>query len=260
MPRQKDYTGMRFGSTVALYPTEKRRKNNVIWVMRCDCGKEIERCTGDMHRCDSCGCTRGHGKRKDYTGRRTENSVAIRDTGKTVNQKAVWIMRCDFCGGEFESTTDAIRCGHAAHKCEAWREWMNKKLQKEKTYKPGPRLANSQAHVNACLSAYKGGAAKRGFSFEIDIDYFRELIEQPCHYCGALPKSRKINRGLAGMYAWNGIDRVDSALGYTVDNCVPCCSQCNRAKGTLNSDAFLAWVRNVYVHSLTGPERPLSGK
>jgi 5-methylcytosine-specific restriction endonuclease McrA len=27
-----------------------------------------------------------------------------------------------------------------------------------------------------------------------------------------------------------GIDRVDNSIGYTPDNCVPCCTQCNRIK------------------------------
>lgn len=260
MPRQKDYTGMRFGATVALYPTAKRKKNNVVWMMRCDCGKEFERSTGDMRRCDTCGCIRGGGLRKDLTGIRTANAVAIRDTGKSAYKSAIWVMRCDFCGEEFEASASAIRSGHAAHKCAGWRTWMNKRLQKKKMRKPGPRLVNSQAHVNVVFANYVAGAKRRGIAMDLTMEQFRSLIEQPCFYCGADPFTRRTNIGLAGSFAWNGIDRFDNTVGYVPDNCVPCCPRCNRAKGTMNGDDFISWVRTICHHLESSPVRPLSGK
>ena len=44
----------------------------------------------------------------------------------------------------------------------------------------------------------------------------------------------------------NGIDRVDSSKGYTLENSVPCCKYCNIAKHTMTSTEFYAWVRRVY--------------
>lgn len=45
------------------------------------------------------------------------------------------------------------------------------------------------------------------------------------------------------------IDRADNNLGYTKENSVPCCSECNFCKGTLSKDKFLDLVRKVYEHS-----------
>lgn len=47
---------------------------------------------------------------------------------------------------------------------------------------------------------------------------------------------------------YNGIDRVDSSLGYTVDNVVPCCKLCNQAKNNLSKQEFVDWVKRVYDH------------
>lgn len=54
----KDLTNQRFGKLIALYPTEKRSHNNVIWHCKCDCGRECEvrsSCLQDGTT-SSCGC------------------------------------------------------------------------------------------------------------------------------------------------------------------------------------------------------------
>ena len=38
MPLAKDYTDKRFGTLVAIGPTEKRRGSGVVWAFQCDCG------------------------------------------------------------------------------------------------------------------------------------------------------------------------------------------------------------------------------
>lgn len=56
---KKDITGQRFGILTALYPTEKRDRNqSVIWHCRCDCGNEGEYSCADLQRKNyiSCGC------------------------------------------------------------------------------------------------------------------------------------------------------------------------------------------------------------
>jgi hypothetical protein len=55
----------------------------------------------------------------------------------------------------------------------------------------------------------------------------QDIIRQNCYYCG-LP---------APIGRQNGVDRIDSGRGYTLDNVLPCCSECNSGKGchTMNS-------------------------
>jgi 5-methylcytosine-specific restriction endonuclease McrA len=46
------------------------------------------------------------------------------------------------------------------------------------------------------------------------------------------------------------MDRVDSDRGYSITNVVACCWDCNRAKGSLTTEEFLAWVARVHRWSV----------
>lgn len=46
----------------------------------------------------------------------------------------------------------------------------------------------------------------------------------------------------------NGIDRKDSNVGYIFENCVTCCSTCNRAKGKLTEEEFVSMCQKVVLH------------
>lgn len=63
---------------------------------------------------------------------------------------------------------------------------------------------------------------------ELSRDEFVIIIGNSiCSYCSG-------NLDSSGY----GLDRVDQSKGYTKDNCVPCCGQCNRWKGRLEGLGF----------------------
>lgn len=62
-------------------------------------------------------------------------------------------------------------------------------------------------------------AGRRGIVWELTWEQFASFLGQPCHYCGC-----EISGGGAGL------DRKDSASGYTTENVLPCCRECNRVK------------------------------
>lgn len=72
----------------------------------------------------------------------------------------------------------------------------------------------------------------RGIENDLTEDEWREFYEKPCFFCGECPQEKK---------SW-GIDRLQNKVGYTYDNCVPCCKKCNFAKGTNDLHDFLARV------------------
>lgn len=106
--------------------------------------------------------------------------------------------------------------------------------------------------------AYRKRALKVGLAFTINEQEFRELTQRSCHYCGSAPSSISMVRGsrnakrgqkrtgtLLSQYIYNGLDRIDSAKGYTLDNVVPCYGVCNHAKHTMPYDEFVAWLDRV---------------
>jgi len=68
-------------------------------------------------------------------------------------------------------------------------------------------------------------------TLEINYETFKEIVTQPCYYCGKQPI--------------NGIDRLDSSKGYGLDNCVPCCSLCNQIKSKLNPIDFICQIYKI---------------
>lgn len=79
---------------------------------------------------------------------------------------------------------------------------------------------------------YKASARKRGLSFTLDMNIARVLFQSVCFYCGISTQSR-------------GIDRLDNDVGYTDDNCVAACWECNKAKGTMNYVNFVEMCKRV---------------
>ena len=98
-------------------------------------------------------------------------------------------------------------------------------------------------------------SARRGHLFDMTVEQFGEIMLKPCHYCGGAPAtpqstmpSSAHRNGLR-----NGIDRVDSSVGYVEGNCVPCCFKCNRMKSDHSVTDFLAHVSAIHQHSLCVP-------
>ena len=78
-------------------------------------------------------------------------------------------------------------------------------------------------------------AIGRGHVFGLSISEFDEILSHPCFYCGV--------GALEGK--WLGIDRMNSHLSYSYDNCVACCWPCNTAKGARSPDEFVSHVRRI---------------
>lgn len=83
--------------------------------------------------------------------------------------------------------------------------------------------------------------------FELSREDIIKLCQQNCYYCGEPPKQKlPENRVKNGHFIHNGIDRKDNNIGYTMDNCVPCCTKCNMSKRTMSITEFLSWIKKVY--------------
>lgn len=81
------------------------------------------------------------------------------------------------------------------------------------------------------LTTYKTNSKSKQRDFSISDEQARVLFGSCCHYCGWPPL--------------NGIDRVDSMLGYVEGNVVACCSRCNLAKGASTVEEFTIWLNFI---------------
>lgn len=144
--------------------------------------------------------------------------------------KSMWRCQCE-CG------TVRIVCGSS--------------LQGGKTKSCGKcfkRLPAGESAFNALFGGRRSDAKVGGHKFELTKDAFRSLTKQPCDYCGAGPSGIFKGHPGSGDYIYNGVDRVDNGLGYVAGNVVACCWDCNRGKGSLSLEAFLANDEEIYKH------------
>ena len=105
------------------------------------------------------------------------------------------------------------------------------------------RIPDGGAALNELYSKTKRGAVvHRNYEWGISKEDFRNLTSQPCHYCGAPPVDI-FNKGrYSSDYKANGLDRVDNLKGYILENVVPCCERCNRAKFTGSYGEFQTYL------------------
>lgn len=96
--------------------------------------------------------------------------------------------------------------------------------------------------IRALYREYQKNAKKRGVLFRLTKKQFRELTAGSCTYCGCPPSKTKSN------HSYNGVDRIDSSKGYTIDNCVSCCYRCNVMKSNLTTRDFVDHIRRVFRH------------
>jgi len=105
------------------------------------------------------------------------------------------------------------------------------------------------ADINSVYGNYRGAAKRRGYSFELDLDTFSNLIKSPCHYCGetgSMTVKTKRHIIVESPLRYNGVDRVNNSKGYTPDNCVSCCDICNNSKSTLSISEWKEWIDRIY--------------
>lgn len=110
-------------------------------------------------------------------------------------------------------------------------------------------LPLGEANFRALYADYKAKASKRNLDWNLSPEEFRELTSKPCRYCGTAPATEiNKNRKLNGIYVCNGVDRRDSTKGYTKENVVPCCRQCNTMKWDYSESEFLSKIREILAH------------
>ena len=94
------------------------------------------------------------------------------------------------------------------------------------------------------LYQYKHDAKRRGLSWQLSNEEFKHLTSSPCYFTGKLP-STAMEAASGEIYMYNGVDRLDSKEGYTLKNCVPCCTEVNFMKRNLPYEKFIELCKAI---------------
>ncbi len=108
-------------------------------------------------------------------------------------------------------------------------------------------LPRDEAGFNRILYNAQRGAMNRKIVWDLTDEQARGIFDRDCFYCGDRPKliTQLPDRKAPIKYAFNGIDRIDSSKGYTTDNTVSCCTQCNYMKRNYSQGDFLRKARDI---------------
>lgn len=152
-------------------------------------------------------------------------------------KRAVWLCRCD-CGSEISVPSLHLTTGNT-QSCGCL--FTRAVLQTNQQKRLRSRVASAK---HSHWLRYQNSAKERGYAWALSREEFYLLSEGSCHYCGIAPGSIATS-GLYSSYTYNGIDRVDNAIGYTVANCVTCCKFCNHGKYTQSSQDWVARCHRI---------------
>ena len=178
-------------------------------------------------------------KHKDEVGN-TYGKLTVLRFDKTDKESAFWVCKCE-CGGEKVTRGSTLRSGQC-------KSCGNCDIQK-----PMSRLAPVRRH----FQMVKVGAKTRNLSFNLSLEQFITVTNQPCHYCGNTACDKHTAPSKRGKEFYpiiysNGLDRVDSSVGYETSNIVPCCFMCNRLKSNFALSEFLKKIKEIYDHQSLG--------
>jgi hypothetical protein len=175
-------------------------------------------------------------------GDKVGNFVVL--VSELVGKNKTWICRCS-CGSEK-------------------RFWKISSISKQKTCGCGTDstglTAKQRRSMLTRMQGYKSGAKKRLLEWELSYEDFVEVSTGNCFYCNSDPKiwdcvsnAPSIQKDSPNIrkedykIKFNGIDRLNSDIGYVLENVVTCCTNCNRAKSDMSLSEFRSHTEKIYL-------------
>ena len=83
--------------------------------------------------------------------------------------------------------------------------------------------------VNTAYKSFAKYKCSTSHEFKLTSEEYHTIRNEKCSYCKR-PSSHKHS---------NGIDRIDSNIGYILENCISCCHDCNISKGKMSPSEFI---------------------
>lgn len=150
-----------------------------------------------------------------------------------------------------------IECVNCSFRREVYTHAITHEAKKFKCSYCG-LLPKGESGLNALFYKYKKLAEKKNRQFLLTKEQFKILTSSNCVYCGSQPSdictadpgrvtTRRI-KSTWGDYVYNGVDRIDSSLGYTSSNCASCCKHCNWMKRNMSYSEWLNRMKQIIAN------------
>jgi len=123
--------------------------------------------------------------------------------------------------------------GYHKHNAEIAKAWRDKN-----PYKVLAANKKRCENIEYAFGNYQRTAEIKQLDFKLTKEEFFDIVQQNCSYCGIMQDK-----------GFNGVDRVDSTVGYIASNCVTSCAMCNYMKGCLDKNIFLQRVEHIMTYN-----------
>lgn len=176
----------------------------------------------------------------DITGKQYGEWTVLGKHGYNKHRALLWDVVCS-CGNTAERTGNNLKHSNSCG-CKT-----KERMSLARRGRPSPaRKAYGVSTFNMLRSRYRLRAKGKNIEYDLSDDFLKKTFAKDCVYCGSPPKSVMRTKETYGSYTYNGLDRVDSSMGYTEDNVVPCCTRCNQMKNDMPIPEFLKKVKEIY--------------
>lgn len=169
--------------------------------------------------------------------------LTVLERSESINKRSAWLCLCS-CGNKKIIKAEYLLRGHTKS-CGCLNQ--EKRSGRAKTmYSVSIKYSPIESNARTVWrKTYK----------DIKFEDFYRISQMDCYYCGLEP-SNKCKDGLhdkksseirkEAVFVYNGLDRVNSEEGHSIDNVVPCCWPCNYAKRDRTISQFTDWIIKIY--------------
>ena len=196
------------------------KENNIVECSSNGCHQNVN--GSGFSRCDDC-------RKKDREKTKNKKTIILNKNKDNIDSKIC--IKCNIDKPLSEFSTDSNYNGNIS-KCNSCRSKCKKIDDKRcNRYDKKKSLVNNYYEI-------KRSAEKRNIDFNLDKNYVEKLVISECFYCGSKSEKEFLN----------GIDRLNSTIGYTEDNCISCCNTCNIIKGSLDPTTFINRCEHICTY------------
>jgi len=176
-----------------------------------------------------------------YIGKKYGKLTIVSFDKKPSRTEYFFNCKCE-CGAE-----KSVRLSNMQQKktvsCGCYGKEINKTTHQGNTYR---RKSFGENSLNTLIKRYKRDAKIRNIDYILTRTDFVSLTSADCFYCGAKPSTVMKVPNSYGDYTYNGIDRVDNNIGYTINNCVPSCKECNSKKNAITKEMIYKLYHKLF--------------
>lgn len=137
---------------------------------------------------------------------------------------------CTVCGNKLSGKQKMYCSSQCKNSYTVRKEYLANNKQYQKKYRE--KCSKTEPFR---YRQYQDSAKSRGLEFALTFDEFCSFWKKDCTYCGSEIETI-------------GLDRIDSSIGYNIDNVVPCCWSCNRMKLNMDSEEFIEHIIKIFDH------------